>query len=99
MGLLRFFTKQKILVNMIAILVTVAGIYMFATSPKESLPEIRFGVIQITTFYQGANPAEIETLITDPIEESVKNIPEVKEISSLSGEGISLVILQLYWSI
>ena len=99
MGLLRYFIKQKIFVNMVAVLVTIAGIFMFATSPKESLPEIKFGVVQITTLYQGANPVEVETLITDTIEDSIKNISEVKKISSLSGEGISVVILELFENI
>jgi multidrug efflux pump subunit AcrB len=99
MGLLGFFTEQKIFVNMIAVLVTGAGIFMFATSPKESLPEIKFGVVQITALYAGANPAEVESLVTDPIEDAVKDIPGIKEMSSLSGEGISVIVIELFENI
>ena len=96
MGFLRFFVKQRILVNMAAILVTVSGILLFINSPKESLPKINIGVIQVNTVYYGASPSEVESLVTTPLEDAVKNVKGVKEVNSLSSESVSVILLTLY---
>ncbi len=72
-----------------------SGIIVFLASPKESLPEIRFGVVTVTTAYPQAAPQEVEKLITIPVEEAVGGIKGIDEITSASSEGISGVILKL----
>lgn len=63
--------------------------------PKESTPEIEFGIISISTFYEWVNPLDIDTLITDKIEKEIKDIDGINKIRSNSSVGMSLIVLEL----
>jgi multidrug efflux pump subunit AcrB len=41
------------------------GLYVAFTIPKESSPDIKFGIVSVTTVYPGANPVDIDDIITD----------------------------------
>jgi len=94
MGLIRYFANKSIFVNLIAIFVTVTGLFTFFSSPKEIFPEIEFGIVVITTMYPQASPDEIEKLVTSPIEDAIKNVKGVKEINSSSSESLSMIVVQ-----
>ena len=95
MKIIEFFAKKHILVNLLAVFVTAAGFYTFLTSPKEALPEIKFGLIVIQTLYPSAAPQEVEKLITTPIEEAIDGIKGIDSITSSSSEGVSIVSITL----
>lgn len=99
MNFISFIARQKVLANFAAIILSVVGLYLFAFSPKESLPEIKLGVILINTVYPGAGPSEVEKLVTEPIEDAVKNIKGIKEINSSSSESNSLIIISIEQSV
>ena len=63
--------------------------------PKESTPDIKFGIISINTVYLGVNPTDMDQLITDEIEQKIKDIAGIKKISSSSRVGISSVTAEL----
>ncbi|HDQ26562.1 MAG TPA: efflux RND transporter permease subunit, partial [bacterium] len=86
-----FFAKKSLLVNLLAVFVTIAGIFTFIISPKEALPEIKLGFAVITTVYPGAGPEEVEKLVTIPIEDAIDSIKGIKETVSSSSEGISII--------
>jgi multidrug efflux pump subunit AcrB len=50
------------------------GLYSAFIIPKESSPEIEFGIIQVTTIYPGVNPLDMDTLVTEKIEQSLEGI-------------------------
>ena len=54
-----------------------------------------FDLVQISTPYPGATAEEIETLVTLPIENGIKNLEGIDEIWSVSVEGMSIVTIQL----
>lgn len=95
MGLLRFFARQKVFANMMAGFLVFAGVLTFAVSPKESLPEIKLGIVIVSTIYPDAAPQEVEKLVTSPVEDAVKNIKGIKQITSSSSDSVSLVVLTL----
>jgi len=94
MGLIRFFARQSIFVNLVAIIVVITGFFTFFSSPKEIFPNIEFGIVVVTTMYPQASPDEIEKLVTEPIEDAVKNISGVKETFSSSSESLSMIVVQ-----
>jgi HAE1 family hydrophobic/amphiphilic exporter-1 len=63
----------------------------------ELLPPIQYPEISVITLYPGAAPAEIEQLITKPIEEAVNSVSGIQRIRSESIEGASLVVATLKW--
>ena len=73
------------------LLITVTGLTSYQVIPKESFPEIEIPIIVVNTLYPGVSPADIETLVTRPVEEELSAISEIKELSSTSVEGYSSV--------
>ena len=65
------------------------------TVPKESSPEIEFGIISVTTVYPGTNPLDMDSLITEKIEQEVNDITGVKNTTATSSVGVSSVIIEL----
>ena len=76
------------------LLITITGLASYQAIPKESFPEIEVPVIAVNTIYPGVSPADIETLVTRPIEEELSTISEIKELSSTSVEGYSNVVAE-----
>ncbi len=63
--------------------------------PKESSPQIKFGIIQISTPYIWANPVDIDLLITDEIEQAIDDLEWMKKYSSVSSNSFSSTTIEL----
>jgi len=63
--------------------------------PKESSPQIKFGIVQISTAYVWANPVDIDSLITDKIEQSIDDLEGMKKYSSVSSNSFSSTTIEL----
>lgn len=77
-------------------LIAVAWAFSLYTIPKESSPDIKFGIISIFTSYPWVNPVDIDSLITEKIEKEIKDIDGIKKISSSSSIWASSVNVELY---
>ncbi len=75
-------------------LLVVGGLISYQTIPKESNPSIEIPNIIVTTVYPGASPDDIESLITQHIEQEVQSINGITEIRSTSVEGVSTVVIE-----
>lgn len=71
----------------------VAGTFAYRALPKEGEPEISAPVAIVVTLYPGASPSEIESLVTNPIEEALSDLKDVDEMRSNSAEGVSVVVI------
>ncbi len=71
--------------------VLVAGAGIFLSQPRQEDPEITIRSAQVVTYAPGLAPERIEQLITRPIEDAIKEIPEIDEIESVSATGLSIV--------
>lgn len=78
-----------------AFLILGIGIYSAIILPKESSPDIEFGIIQVTTIYPGVNPADMDTLITQKIEKEIEDIEGIKKITSSSAIGVANTTIEL----
>jgi multidrug efflux pump subunit AcrB len=70
------------------------GIYSFFTLPRENFPDIQETEIYVSSVYPGNTAEDIERLITDPLEESLKTVQNVKKITSSSVEDFSIITVQ-----
>ncbi|MEZ4857575.1 MAG: efflux RND transporter permease subunit [Flavobacteriaceae bacterium] len=70
------------------------GLSAFFDMPKENFPEVNETKIYISTVYPGNTAEDIEKLITDPLEDELKTVSNVVEISSTSSEDYSMVIVE-----
>ena len=86
--------KYRTSVLVLTVILVVAGLGTYITIPKESFPSIEIPNIIVTTVYPGASPDDIESIITQPIEQEVQSVSGIKDIRSTSTEGVSTVIIE-----
>lgn len=91
MSLTDFALKHKPSIFVLITIIFVMGLASYISLPREASPSISVPIILVTTSYFGVTPADIETLVTQPIERRIKEITEVKEIRSTSSEGLSFI--------
>ncbi len=89
--------RRRVTVAMFTIAVLLFGFVSFTRLKINLLPELSYPTLTIRTEYVGAAPAEVENLITKPIEEVVGIVKNVQKISSISRSGQSDVILEFAW--
>ena len=71
------------------------GAFAVYSLPKESSPAIKFGIISITTVDVGVNPQDMDSLVTQKIEQEIKGLDGIKKITSNSALGVSTVTVEL----
>jgi multidrug efflux pump subunit AcrB len=96
MSLPAFSVRNPVFANMITIFVLVAGFYVtFTTLNREVFPTTDLNLVLIRTVYPDASASEVEDLITNPIEEAIREVEEIDEFTSSSLEGISYVVVKV----
>ena len=74
--------------------ITIAGLLAYRAIPRESFPEVELPMIAVTTIYPGVTPADIESLVTRPLEDELSTIADVKDLTSTSVEGYSSIVAE-----
>ena len=77
---------------MIALLLS--GLIAYRWLPVSSLPEVDYPTIQATTFYPGASPEVMAALVTSPLERQFGQMPGLRQMTSSSSAGASIITLQ-----
>ncbi|OWY25411.1 AcrB/AcrD/AcrF family protein [Sphingobacteriales bacterium UPWRP_1] len=81
-------------IYVIVAIVTVMGISTYLSLPKNQFPDIVIPTMYVSTIYPGTSPADMENLVTRPIEKQIKSISGVKKITSNSIQDFSNVIVE-----
>ncbi|MBF0211388.1 MAG: efflux RND transporter permease subunit [Desulfamplus sp.] len=87
----RFTLKQKVFINVIFVILTVAGVFSLLTTPVENMPPVDMGKVFITTIYYGASADDVENLVTNEIEDALDGLENVEYIQSRSRRNASSV--------
>lgn len=90
----KFSVKKPYTVLVAVVLVIVLGVVSFTKMTTDLLPNISFPYVLVMTTYPGASPETVEMVVTKPVESSMATVSNIEEISSVSGENYSMVILQ-----
>ena len=85
-------------VYLLTVLITIIGVYSYLILPKESFPEVEIPIFNVVTIYAGASPADIENVITRPIEQELKGIDGIDQISSVSKQATSIITVEFLTS-
>ncbi len=75
--------------------VLIAGIMAFQGMPRAEDPGFTIRTAMVLTYFPGASPERIETLITDKLEKSIQEMPELDFIQSESRSGVSIVFVNI----
>src|SRR5687767_568170 len=85
--------KRPVFATVLILALTVVGAFAFGRLGLDRFPKVDFPTVVVTTRLPGAAPEEVETEITDQIEEAVNTISGIDELRSTSSEGVSLVVI------
>ncbi|MBP7284090.1 MAG: efflux RND transporter permease subunit [Leptospiraceae bacterium] len=92
---IEYFLSKSLLINLLTGLIILVGGFKAFTMNREAFPNINFDIVTVTTLYPGASPAEVEKLVTKPIEESIKSVDGIKEYRSTSIENRSGIVITI----
>jgi multidrug efflux pump subunit AcrB len=81
-------------IYILTIIITLAGLSAYINLPKENFPDIVVPQIIVNTIYPGTSPADMENLVTKPLEKQMKSISGVKKITSNSQQDFSNIIVE-----
>ena len=91
--------ENKTTIYVLMILILILGISAYFTMPRENFPEIKETKIYINSVYPGNTAEDIEKLITNPLEDRLKTVSNVTEISSTSQEDYSVIMVEFNESV
>ena len=90
----KFSVKKPYTVLVAVVLVIVLGVVSFTKMSTDLLPSISLPYVIVMTTYPGASPETVEMVVTKPVEASMATVSNIEEISSVSSENYSVVILE-----
>ncbi len=102
--IIQFSIKNKFIIGLLTVALIAVGSYSLSKLPIDALPDITNNQVQIITSSPTLSTQEVEQFITYPIELSVKPIPKIVELRSISRFGLSVVTVvfeedvDLYWA-
>ena len=72
----------------------IAGVHSYVTVPREGTPDITIPYVFLTALYEGTSPTEMEKLIAIPLEKKLNDVENIKEMRSVSSEGITFISIE-----
>jgi len=86
--------KNRVSVLVLALIIMGIGLYAYSVLPRESDPDITIPYVFVRTEYRGVSASDIETAITIKIEKKLKGLDKVKNVSSVSSQGLSQINIE-----
>ncbi len=90
----RLFILRPVATSLLMVAILLAGLVGYRLLPLSALPEVDYPTIQVTTLYPGASPDVMTSSVTAPLERQFGQMPGLKQMSSSSSGGASVVTLQ-----
>src|ERR1700730_2890160 len=90
----RIFILRRVAPTLWMPAVMLAGFVAYRQLPVSALPQVDYPTIQVVTFYPGAGPSVIVSSVTAPLERQFGQVPGLKQMTSTSTFGASLIVLQ-----
>ena len=98
MKVVQFSIQRPVTVTMLFLALAVFGAVSYDKLALNLLPEISYPTLTVRTNYEGAAPAEVENLISKPVENAVSVVNNVVRVSSISKPEVSDVVIEFSWS-
>lgn len=95
MNLAKFSIEKNRISLMVLATIIILGISMYSSLSRDSMPPFTIRVASVVSSFPGASPERVEQLVTDKIEKLAQELPELKEVTSTSRTGLSVVSVSL----
>ena len=90
----RPFILRPVATSLLMVAILLAGLVAYRLLPLSALPQVDYPTIQVVTFYPGASPEVMTSSVTAPLERQFGQMPGLKQMSSTSSGGASVITLQ-----
>ena len=97
MGLPAVSVRRRVAFLMLFIGILGAGVFGLTQLGVDMYPDMDFPMIIVVSTLEGAGPEEVEELVTDPLEQAVSRVSNVKNVTSSSMAGLSMVMAEFDW--
>ncbi|MBO8138016.1 MAG: efflux RND transporter permease subunit [Desulfotomaculum sp.] len=97
MKLADFSVDRPVAISMLIIALVILGLVSLPKLAVDLYPDMELPVAVVVTSYEDADPAEVEKIVTKPLEAAVGTASNITEIRSISSEGNSLIVLFFDW--
>lgn len=94
-GPIAYMARNPLVANLLMIVLIGGGVWTMYNVQKEVFPQFQLDMVEVNVVYPGAAPAEVEQGILMPVEEAVRGIQGIKEITSTAEEGSGTVMIEL----
>lgn len=94
-GPIAFMAQNPIAANLLMVILIGGGLWTAYSMQKEVFPQYQLDVVQVSVVYPGSAPAEVEQGILRPVEEAIRGVEGIKEVSSTAEEGRGEVSIEL----
>ncbi|HEV2687358.1 MAG TPA: efflux RND transporter permease subunit, partial [Bryobacteraceae bacterium] len=95
----RTFILRPVATTLLMVGILLAGAVAFRQLAVSALPEVDYPTIQVITFYPGASPDVMASSVTAPLERQFGQVPGLKQMTSISSEGSSVITLSFNLSL
>lgn len=95
-GIIAFFANNSVAANLMMMFIIVMGVVSYFTIQRQMFPNIEINYIEISAYYRGASPQEVEESIMIKIEEALKDVTEIKKIWARSFRNHGQVTLEIH---
>jgi len=97
MKLPEFSVNRRVTTIMLALILVVLGMISFTRLGLDFFPELEYPTVSVVTSYSGVSPEDIENTITSPLEQVINSVSRVKNVNSVTSEGVSVVMVDFEW--
>lgn len=94
MGGIVTFIKRPVFTTMLVMLLVVFGLGAYPSLGIDLNPDVDFPLVSVSVNYAGASPEEMESLVTKPIEDVVSSLSGIKNLTSVTREGVSQTTIE-----
>ncbi len=95
-GLIAWFARNPVAANLLMLFLLGAGVLSAFTIRKQTTPDQELNRVEISVAYPGAGPAEVESGVVVKVEDAIRDVEGIKEISAVAREGLGVVSATVY---
>ena len=99
MSIARFAVEKFQFTLVVFALLIAIGIFSFQKIPRAEDPAFPIPVVSVVAVYPGADPGDMEALVTDPLEDAISELDDVKTIWSVVRDGVSVTRVEFSWDV
>jgi multidrug efflux pump subunit AcrB len=94
-GAIAYMVRNPLITNLLMFILIGGGIWSMFNIQKEVFPQFQLDFVEVSVVYPGAAPTEVEQGILLPVEEAIRGVQGIKEVTSTAYEGSGTILVEL----